>query len=886
MSPIEKLRRFIQLESSRGYDNRAVVGGLKKFQPVWQKEASGSGVDGAMIETVNAFLDGYESLDIEGRKQSSKTLLGKIPAGHDRSKQKTDRKTPLSPPDPNRKPGRKNQSDPSQREPRAFSGRRDAQVIERVERPAAAVESPAPTPDSEPWVQEAAPVVKKTEPEDNGDLCARERRNLRKRAFSPDDPSVDSPVTRIPGIGPQNANALSKQNVHSVRDLLYYFPRRYDDYSLFKMINKVLPGETVTIIGIPYSVENQTRGKYQITEAVIGDGTGYLRVTWFNQPWLIHQIHLNQAIVLSGKVDTYLGRPVMSNPEWEPGDQDNLNTNRIVPVYSVNANLKQNFLRRMIYNTVRHWSDLVPEFLPDSVLESVDLLPLTRAIEQIHFPSSHALLREAQKRLAFDEYFLLQLSVLTQKRRWTTVSANRFEIQDVQLETWMDNLPYRLTNAQLKAVSDIRADLRSGSPMNRLVQGDVGSGKTIVASLAVTLVANADGQSVIMAPTGILAEQHYRNYLAFLERIRAVDPEIPVRPERTALLVGSTPEAQKREIREKLQSGEILVVIGTHALIEETVQFRNLEFVVIDEQHRFGVEQRATLRAKGESPHLLIMTATPIPRSLALTIYGDLDLTVIDEMPPGRVPVETYLLLPVNREGVYNRIRKEVKTGHQAFIIYPLVESAEATEENNGSESDSKSAVEAYQKLQEVIFPDLRVMLLHGRMKGEEKDAILEAFKNGDGDILVSTSVIEVGVDVPNATIMLIEGADRFGLAQLHQFRGRVGRGTAASTCILIPERDTGEENERLKAMTETNDGFALAEKDLNLRGPGDFLGSRQSGYLDFSLASLLDIRMIEKARNEALKLFELDPELLGEQSKLLREKVNRILTSHTGENN
>ncbi len=865
LSPIEKLKRFIHLEVSRGYDNRAVVGGLKKFQPVWQKEASGTGVEGFIIEAVSAFLDGYEALALEERKQSVRDILSRLPGAGERPR-KPDRKTPPSPRN-NRKNGKRNLPDATVQKAEPVASRDEF----RPAAPVAPAERESPVQDP--------PARTNPVPDGGDDYAAWERKNLKKRIPLLDDPSVDSSVTKIPGIGVQNAKALSKQNVYTVRDFLYYFPRRYDDYSQFKTINKLTPGDTVTIIGIPYSVDNQTRGKLQITEAVIGDGTGYIRVSWFNQPWLIHQIRLSQAIVLSGKIDIYLGRPVMNNPEWEPSDQDNLSTNRIVPVYSVNSNLKQNFLRRMAFNTVRHWSDLLPEFLPDSVLESADLLPLTRAIEQIHFPSSQNTLRAAQRRLAFDEYFLLQLSVLTQKRRWSASSANRFEITDVQLETWGNSLPYRLTAAQQKAIGDIRKDLNSGSPMNRLVQGDVGSGKTVVASLAATIVSNAGGQSVIMAPTSILAEQHYRNYLAFLEWINHADSGMQVTPERTALLVGNTPESQKREIREKLLSGEILVVIGTHALIEDPVQFRNLEFVVIDEQHRFGVEQRAALRSKGESPHLLIMTATPIPRSLALTVYGDLDLTVIDEMPAGRIPIETHLMPAVSRERVYQLISREVKAGHQAFIIYPLVEQGE------DDENEGKAAVEAYQKLQEVIFPDLRVMLLHGRMKGEEKDAVLEAFKNREADILVSTSVIEVGVDVPNATVMLIEGADHFGLAQLHQFRGRVGRGTAQSYCILIPERESGEENDRLRAMTETNDGFALAEKDLTIRGPGDFLGSRQSGYMDFRLASLLDIRMIEKARNEALKLFEQDPELSSEETKLLREKIEKVLSTHTGEN-
>ena len=658
MSPIEKLKRFINLEINRGFDNRAVVGGLDKFQPVWQKEASGASLDLPVIEDVTTFLNDYGNLDINQREQAVQTILNRLPEEPENLNQST-KNIPV-----NIRFDRKNshQAPPKDQTKEI----RPVPVLESGSQPEIVPTEKRDTVEIQ---------AKHLDGIQNGknDLAARERRSVKKREPSSNDPSVESSVIQIPGIGIQNAKALGKQNVFTVRDFLYYFPRRYDDYSQFKTINKLVPGEAVTIIGMIYSAENQTRGKYQITEAVVGDGTGYIRITWFNQPWLIHQIHVNQAIVLSGKVDIYLGRPVMSNPEWEPGDQENLNTNRIVPIYSVNSNLKQNFLRRMAFNTVRHWSGFLPEFIPDSVLESADLLPLTKAIEQIHFPSSQEMLREARKRLAFDEIFLLQLNVLSQKRLWTSCSADRFEVSDEQLEQWTKRLPYQLTTAQQKAITDIRKDIGSGSPMNRLVQGDVGSGKTIVASLAAAIVSNSGGQSVIMAPTSILAEQHYRNFLIFLEQIQTEESGLLIGPDQVALLIGSTTETQKREIREKLNNGELLVVIGTHALIEEPVQFKNLELVIIDEQHRFGVEQRAALRSKGTNPHLLVMTATPIPRSLALTIYGDLDLTVIDEMPAGRIPVETFIMQSISRERVYKLINHEVQSGHQAFVVYPLV---------------------------------------------------------------------------------------------------------------------------------------------------------------------------------------------------------------------
>ena len=567
----------------------------------------------------------------------------------------------------------------------------------------------------------------------------------------------------------------------------------------------------------------------------------------------------------------------MNAPEFESADQENLNTNRIVPVYSVNANLKQNYLRRMVFNTVSHWAGQISEFVPNSTLESADLLPLSKAITQIHFPDSEEMLSAAKRRLAFDEVFLAQLMGLAQKRDWKSASAKYFRLSDEQMSHWVAGFPYQLTNAQWKVLNEIRGDIDSGKPMNRLIQGDVGSGKTIVACLASMIVANAGGQTVLMAPTSILAEQHYRTFLKVIEYAQTEESALTFGAEQIALLVGATPDAEKRQICDRLANGEIRMVIGTHALLEDPVQFQDLELVVIDEQHRFGVEQRAILRSKGTSPHLAVMTATPIPRSLALTVYGDLDLSVIDEMPEGRLPIKTYVIEPLGRERVYRHVLKEIQKGFQAFIIYPLVESGE------DAQKEGQAAVEASEFLDQKVFPDQRVALLHGRMKGEEKDAVLEAFKNKEYDILVSTSVIEVGVDVPNATVMIIEGANHFGLAQLHQFRGRVGRGTEQSYCFLISEKDNAIENERLQAMTQTNDGFKLAEIDLEQRGPGDFLGTRQSGHaLNFKLASMSDARLIESARNEAEKIFSADPDLNLVEHQNLKERLESNFASET----
>jgi len=489
---------------------------------------------------------------------------------------------------------------------------------------------------------------------------------------------------------------------------------------------------------------------------------------------------------------------------------------------------------------------------------------------QAHFPASDKDLKTARHRLAFDEIFLLQLGVLQQKRHWQNRSARQFQPPQVWMKAQIARLPFPLTGAQLRAVADMQQDLASGHPMNRLLQGDVGSGKTVIAALGIAIVAQVGAQSAVMAPTSILAEQHYRSMLRLLaESDKDNEVDQPLSPAQIRLLIGATPETEKEEIRLGLADGSIKLVIGTHALIEDPVIFSELQFIVVDEQHRFGVEQRALLRQKGDNPHLLVMTATPIPRSLALTVYGDLDLSLMDEMPPGRQPIETNVLYPRERERAYAFIRNQLDKGQQAFIIYPLVEETENT--------NSLAAVEEHDRLQKEIFPNYRLGLLHGRLRPDEKEDVMTHFRDGEYQILVSTSVVEVGVDVPNATVMLIEGANRFGLAQLHQFRGRVGRGSVQSYCLLIPDTPDSVENERLTAMATTTDGFVLAELDLQQRGPGDFLGTRQAGFAELRLANLTDIHLIDKARRHALQLFEADPDLEHPEHALLSASLKRF---------
>jgi ATP-dependent DNA helicase RecG len=668
----------------------------------------------------------------------------------------------------------------------------------------------------------------------------------------------------LQGVGPKNAETFAKLGMITLGDMLYYYPRRYDDYSQLKPIKDLFYGEQVTVIGTIQSVHTrQIRGgKASIVEVIISDTTGGLRLSYFNQPWLANRFKHGNAISVSGKVDQYLGRLVMNSPDWEPVEVENLHTNRIVPVYPLAERITQKWLRNVMKQVVEYFAPAVVDAIPESVRSAARVMPLGEALLQVHFPSSQDKLKAARERLAFDEIFYLQMGVLRQRRDWQSVEARRFSVADGWLDSLKTGLPFALTSAQQKALADIRADLDSGKPMNRLLQGDVGSGKTVVAALAASILTSNNAQAAIMAPTSILAEQHYRNFTNLLKE--------SLKPEEIRLLTGDTPESEKEEIRNGLANNSIKIVIGTHAVIEPNVQFADLQFVVIDEQHRFGVEQRAELRSKGTSPHLLVMTATPIPRSLALTLYGDLDLSVMDEMPAGRIPINTFVLRPQERERAFTLLRGQIKDGKQAFIIYPLIEESEKIE--------ARAAVDDYETLSKEVFPDLKLGLLHGKMRPAEKDETMLKFRDKQFDILVSTTVVEVGVDVPNATVMLIEGADRFGLAQLHQLRGRVGRGSDQSYCLLIPTREDATENERLQAMAESNDGFFLAEKDLHLRGPGEFLGTRQAGFANsLRMASITDVKLIEKARVQAASVFENDADLSQPEHKLLAETLGRF---------
>jgi len=694
------------------------------------------------------------------------------------------------------------------------------------------------------------------------------------------DKSLDSPVTVAKGIAASSANKLAKLRVQTIRDLLYFFPRRHLDYSQRKPIAELEVGEEQTILAIVWEARIARLGPQQGTEVIVGDETGNMRAVWFNQPFLAKNFRTNAQLMLSGRVSEFRGNKVFESPEWElVEDKELIHTGRLVPVYPLTRGLYPRQVRNLVKRVLDDWLWQVVDFLPQEITSNCRLLDLPEAIMQAHYPNSNLVKAEARKRLAFDELFLLQLGVLGKKRDWQeSQPGNAFSFNKDSLNIFLNSMPFALTQAQQRVLQEILADLQKSRPMSRLLQGEVGSGKTVVATAALLVAADNGYQGAFMAPTEILAEQHFKNICQLLSKIsnekreqdnvRCYHGFFP-RPVTFALLTGSLNEKEKAEIHQQIQEGKVDIVIGTHALIQKTVEFSRLGLVVVDEQHRFGVLQRLALRQKGFNPHILVMTATPIPRTLALTLYGDLDLSVIDELPPGRQEIKTRWLKPEQRGKAYDFLRRQIAAGEQAFIICPLIEESESIE--------ARAAIAEHERLSNEIFPDLRLGLLHGRMAAGDKEKVMQRFRDGKLDILVSTAVVEVGIDVPNATVMLVEAADRFGLSQLHQFRGRVGRGEKQSYCLLLAENPSPEGSERLKAIEEIQNGFVLAEKDLELRGPGEFFGTRQSGLPDIRMARLSDAPLLELARNEAIALFKKDSELKMPEHRLLARELARV---------
>ncbi len=693
-----------------------------------------------------------------------------------------------------------------------------------------------------------------------------------------------SPVTSLRGISSALAAKFAKLGVATIRDMLYFFPNRHLDYSQQRPIAGLEVDTEQTIVANVWEAREVRLGLRKGTEAVVGDATGNIRVVWFNQPYLAKKLKTNDRIVISGKGTLFKGSKVFSSPEWELVEsQDLLHTGRLVPIYPLTQGLYPRQVRTLVKAAVDRWTPVMADFLPASVKDSAGLMALPEAIRQAHYPDSELTKQRARSRLAFDELFLIQLGVLSKKQKWQEGQPGRaLKPQPEILNAFLKAQPFALTLAQDKALKEILADIGRDRPMSRLLQGDVGSGKTVVATAAL-LVAIANGyQGALMAPTEILAEQHFGNICRPLEAmsehvetqdcIRSLHMPLLPRPLGVALLTGSLSNKQKEEVQQRIASGEIDLVIGTHALIQKQVEFRSLALAVVDEQHRFGVGQRSALRQKGYNPHVLVMTATPIPRSLALTLYGDLDLSVIDQMPPGRQQVKTRWLAPEQRQRAYQFVRQQVSAGRQAFIVCPLIEESEAIE--------ARAATVEYERLSQTVFPDLKLGLLHGRMSASEKDDAMRSFRAGELNILVSTPVVEVGIDVANATVMLVEGADRFGLSQLHQFRGRVGRGQHQSYCLLLAETPSAEARERLSIIESVQDGFRLAEEDLKMRGPGEFFGTRQSGLPDLKMARLSDVALLEMARDQATRLFQEDPALQRPEHRPLAQELARLWQS------
>ena len=676
-------------------------------------------------------------------------------------------------------------------------------------------------------------------------------------------PELSTSVRYIKGIGEQRAKSLEKLRIFTLRDLISYFPRDYEDRRTFRKIRDLEPGETacVTAMAAASPTLNRVRKGMELVKLRAVDETGALDVTFFNQTYMRDHIQAGEHYTFFGKAEVQGSRRTMVNPLVERENSRTM-TGRIMPVYPLTAGISQLTMTRSVEQGLAACRDLLPDPLPDEVRRDHQLCHTGYAYDQIHFPDDENTLAIARRRLAFEELFLLAIGMQVLSRRREELSC--VPLRDLDLTAFYGSLPFSLTGAQQRAVDEILADLASGRPMNRLVQGDVGSGKTMVAAAAMVCAARSGRQTALMAPTEILAEQHYKGLAPLLEGLG-----IPC-----ALLTGAARAKERRAVQEGLESGRLQAVIGTHALISPDVTYRDLGLVVTDEQHRFGVGQRSALSAKGERPHLLVMSATPIPRTLALMIYGDLDVSVIDELPPGRQRIDTFAVTGAYRPRIYKFLAREIAAGRQAYMICSMVE-------ENGAD-DRKAVTEYARVLQEQVFPQLRVACVHGRMKGREKEAVMAAFAGGEADILVSTTVVEVGVDVPNATVMVIEDADRFGLSQLHQLRGRVGRGKHKSYCVLITDNRSEETLARMRVMAQTGDGFRIAEEDLRLRGPGDFFGRRQHGLPALKVADLSwDMALLKEAQQAARALLDRDPGL--EDHPLIAQRTRELFEASEG---
>ncbi|MDO8658038.1 MAG: ATP-dependent DNA helicase RecG [Candidatus Levybacteria bacterium] len=680
---------------------------------------------------------------------------------------------------------------------------------------------------------------------------------------------LKTPVKDLGRIYKMRERQLEKLGIKILEDFLYHIPSRYEDYSVISKISEIQAGEVITIQGTVIEIKNEyTKNYKKLQKAKVSDNTGTIDVIWFNQPFLVKNIRVNENISLSGKVNKFLNKLVIESPEYEVilnttnyniKNHELIHTGRLVPVYPETRGISSKWLRRQIYKILNEYKHNLIEYIPYSLIKNNDLMNFTDAIEQIHFPKENDLIEKARYRLSFDELFFIQLAAMHRRKEWEkNLTGNPLNIAKFKknIEEFWEKLPFELTNAQKNAVKDIFADLAGKKPMNRLLEGDVGSGKTVVSTIAMYLAYLNGYQSVLMAPTEILAQQHYKTISDLLEPLGV----------KVELVTGS----------KKLSTfnSQFSILIGTHAVLSEKIKFDKLGLIVIDEQQRFGVEQRGIIKQKGENPHLLVMTATPIPRTVALTMYGDLDLSYLDEMPIGRKKVKTWLVPQQKRESAYKWIADEIKKNKtQVFIICPFIEESESMQ-------TVKAATKEYEKLRKEIFPDLKLGLLHGKLKGKEKSEVLNKFKNKEFDILVATPVVEVGIDIPNATIIVIEASDRFGLSSLHQLRGRVGRSDMQSYCLLFTESKSEQTINRLRAMETMFNGAELSELDLKLRGPGELYGTLQHGIPELKVASFSNFKLIEKTKKEAENIF---PNL--SKYPLLEEKLKSITIENVSPN-